>query len=102
MTVLYGDLDLFLEADRVFNVQHVAGLVTVGVFLMDRRAVAQKSVRLHAPCLVEIVFAPGAVQVRRPLVAIDPNHVVTFAPPSSQEVGDRKVATDVMPSALGL
>ena len=36
VAVFDRDIDLVLESDRVFNVQHIAGLVAVGVFLVDR------------------------------------------------------------------
>jgi hypothetical protein len=102
MAVLDGHFDLLLESHRVLKVVHIAGLVAAGLALMNRAAVAQVGVGLHAPGLIEVVLAAGAMQVRRPLVAIHPDHVVAFAPPGALDVRDREIAAQVMAAALGL
>jgi hypothetical protein len=73
MAVLDCDLDLFREAHRVVQMEHIPGWIAAiaavefylgrgdGLPLKDGRAVAQESVRLHAKRLVEIIFTSGAV-----------------------------------------
>ena len=109
--MLYGNLYFLLEADRVFDIEHVAGLVAALIPwsygghnrrppLKDRAAVALERVVLHPPCLVEVVLRSGAVQIWRPLVAIDPDHVVSLTPPVAAEVRHAKVAPYVMAAPL--
>lgn len=102
VAVFDGDLDFFLKVHRIFEMVDVGGLVAVGIVLVDRGAVAQEGVVLHAPGLVEIIFAAGAVQFGRPFVAVDPNHIVALAPPGALEVGDAEVAANKVAAALGL
>jgi len=52
--------------------------------------------------LIEVVFTASAVKVRRPLVSVDPDHVVAFSPPSSLKVGDTEVAADILATSFGL
>ena len=102
VAVLDRHLDLPPEAHRVLQVQHVAGLVAAGVVLVDRRAVAQEGVVLHAPGVVQVILAAGAVQVGRPAVAVHPDHVVALAPPGALEVGHRQVAAQIVPAPARL
>ena len=83
--VLDRDLDFTGEPDRVLEVKVITGLKAAGVVLVDGRAVVHERVRLHAPRLVEAVLGARAMEVRRPLVAVDPDHVVALAPPRRRE-----------------
>ena len=79
----------------------VRSLVSLGIVFVDRRTVVRKRILLHAPSLIEIIFRARAMQIGRPLVAVNPNHIIAFAPPRALEVGNRQIAADVMSLALG-
>ncbi|KXK36163.1 MAG: hypothetical protein UZ16_OP3001001573 [Candidatus Hinthialibacteria bacterium OLB16] len=42
------------------------------------------------------------MQIRWPLVAIDPDHVIPFAPPGALEVGDTQIAAKIMAASGGV
>ena len=101
MAVLNCHPNFLLKTDRIFEMINVGCLVSIGIVFVDRRTVVRERVLLHAPRLIQVIFSTCAVQIGRPLVAINPNHIVAFAPPRVLEVGNREIASDVMPPAFG-
>ena len=102
MTVFDGGFDLLLKPHRIFQMMDVAGLITAGIAFVNRRTVTQKRIGLHAPGLVEIVLAAGAMQFGRPFVSIHPDHIITLTPPGALEIRHADVASKVMALALGI
>jgi hypothetical protein len=92
---LHGDLDLLVEANRVWEVPAVADLIIGHVFFVDDGATKWISIFLHAPALGEIILSSGTVHTRRPRVVVDEDHIVALAPPCALEMCYRVIAADV-------
>ena len=82
------------NADGLVEDHRVAHVVAVhGDALVERAGVARLVVghaivgvcvlHLHSPCVRQVVLRAGSVHVWRPLLAVDHEHVVAFAPPAS-------------------
>ncbi len=106
VTVLDAHPEALVEEDRIGDVVAVDGdPLVVGVVpavVVGDAVEGEGIVRLAPPRLVEPVLAAGAVQVGRPLLAVDHHHVVPFAPPSPVEIRDGVIAPEVVATAFGL
>ena len=102
MARLHGHADALAEAYRVGQVPPVADLVVRHVLLVDDAAAEGKGVLLHAPAVAEVVLASRSMHRRGPLVVVDEDHIIPFAPPCSLEMGHALVAADVLSFTLGL
>ena len=96
--LLDGDPGLLAPGDGVGQVPAVH---RDKAFLVQAAAIVQKGRLLYAPGQPDVILAAGAVQVGRPFVAVHPDHVVAFAPPTAADVGDAEVAADVLAAAFG-
>src|SRR6266511_378096 len=54
VTMLNCDLDRSLKAHRVLDVEHITGLISTRVPLIEGRTVAHERIRLHPPSVVKI------------------------------------------------
>src|SRR6185437_9689462 len=105
MPVLDTDPNRSLERHGIFDMESVkADLPAPVVATRQGDAVIRRMVGLcRAPCSVEIVLGTGAVEGRRPRLAVDEDHVITLAVPvplgGVAKVVNVEHATDVMPAA---
>ncbi len=106
MAVLDAHPDRLLEDHRIGEVVAVDGdplvVAHVRAGMVAHPAVGKGVLDLHAPGVREVILTPGAVHIGRPLLAVDHDHIVAFAPPAAVEVMHAQVAADVVPAALRL
>src|SRR5215213_648700 len=107
VAVLDGYPDGLLERHRILDVEPVeADMPAPIVASAQGDAVVRSGVfLLRAPGGVEVVFGAGAVQGRRPLLAVDEDHVVSLPVPVPllclAEVAHVQDAADVVTASLG-
>src|SRR5581483_6760387 len=101
------DADLALEPDRVLDVEAVERVLAAprprfGPAVHGQAVVRGAVLLLRAEGGAEVVLGPGAVEARRPGLAVDEDHVVALAVPVvhlALEDVDVQVAADVVPVA---
>ena len=106
MTVLDRHLYALPERNRILDMVTVETYPTrpVGVAAHNYSVVRFPYLLLRTPCCVEIILASRSVKTRRPLLAVDKNHVVALTPPvplgCMPKVSHVQVATCVVPASL--
>ena len=102
VAVLDRHLDGLRERDRVGDVEAVdRGLgARLEVLFLEGTAVEGALALAHAPGVGVIVLRTRAVE-RRPVLAVDPDHVVALAPPAQGPLEHAEVRADEMPGPFG-
>src|SRR5437763_446686 len=100
--MLQGDADALGEAYRIHQVKTVAHWVARHIALVEHSPVHGIRVLLHPPGVAKIVLGARSVQARWPLFAVDEDHIIAFAPPTTLKMCHGEITSDIVAAPFRL